>query len=195
MNKLSEFKLDKGDVSSEYDSALKIENKIKEIKSIVDNINVVPVPVGGVLLMYNNTNPSEMYNGTTWELISSDKYLRTTTGTPLSTGGSTSFTIAKDNLPSVKIQLESFSVTTSPHTHGLHFMACTNQVANVHGNAVHCDNEYQGQVDMRSDWNYARSGGGANTGSASPYTKALGSGSAISFNPTYVTIRAWKRLS
>ena len=49
------------------------------------------------------------------------------------------------------------------HTHALHFMACTNQVANVHGNAVHCDNEYQGQVDMRSDWNYAKSSGGVET--------------------------------
>ena len=68
-------------------------------------------------MMYNNTNPAEIYSGTTWELLATDKYLKTTTGTPLSTGGSNSFAISKANLPAVKIQLESFSVTTQPHKH------------------------------------------------------------------------------
>ena len=113
--------------------------------------NYCPISVGSIDIRYDNKNPAELYSGTTWELLASDKYIRTG-ATPLTTGGSNSISIAKANLPAVKVQLESFSVTTQPHTHSLHFMACTNQVANVHGNAVHCDNEYQGQVDMRSDW-------------------------------------------
>ena len=166
-----------------------------EIDTKFKNLSLVPVPVGGVLLMYNTNNPAELYTGTTWELLPTDRYLKTTTGTPLSSGGSNSFTISKANLPAIKIQLESFSVTTQPHTHNLHVMGCTNQVANIHQNAVHTDNEYNGQVDLRNDWNYAKSGGGANTGIASPYTQNLGNGTAISINPTYITIRAWKRLS
>ena len=154
-----------------------------------------PVPVGGILLMYNSSNPAEIYPNTTWELLATDKHLKTTTGTPLATGGSNSFAISKANLPAIKIQLESFSVTTQPHTHNLHVMGCTNQGANIHQNAVHTDNEYHGQVDLRNDWNYAKSGGGANTGTASPYTQNLGSGTTISINPTYITVRAWKRLT
>ena len=154
-----------------------------------------PVPVGGILLMYNSSNPAEIYSGTTWELLATDKYLKTTTGTPLSTGGSNSFAISKANLPAIKIQLESFSVTTQPHTHNLHVMGCTNQGANIHQNAVHTDNEYHGQVDLRTDWNYAKSGGGANTGSASPSTESLGSGTALSIQPEYITLKFWKRLT
>ena len=146
-------------------------------------------------MMYNTSNPAELYSGTTWELLTTDKYLKTTTGTPLSSGGSNSFAISKANLPAIKIQLESFSVTTQPHTHNLHVMGCTNQGANIHQNAVHTDNEYHGQVDLRNDWNYAKSGGGENTGTASPYTQNLGSGTTISINPTYITVRAWKRLT
>ena len=51
--------------------------------------------------MYNTSNPAELYIGTMWELIASDKYLKTTTGTPLSMGGSNSFSIQKANLPAI----------------------------------------------------------------------------------------------
>ena len=144
--------------------------------------------------MYNTSNPAEIYPSTMWELLPDSKFLKTGS-TPLQQGGSNSFTIQKANLPAVKVQLESFSVTTQPHTHNLHVMGCTNQGANIHQNAVHTDNEYHGEVDLRSDWNYAKSGGGANTGTASPYTQNLGNGNAITVNPTYITVRAWKRLS
>lgn len=153
-----------------------------------------PVPVGGILMMYNTSNPAELYAGTTWELLTTDKYLKTTTGTPLSTGGSNSFTISKANLPAVKIQLESFSVTTQPHTHTLNTGANDNE-------DYHNNGDLKGHIGQR--WNITKhnlsgwinSGGGANTGTASPYTQNLGSGTAISINPTYITIRAWKRLS
>ena len=183
-------------IVSNENSPTKVRINIIYTKSEIDTkFKNYPVPVGGILLMYNTSNPAELYSGTTWELLATDKYLKTTTGTPLSTGGSNSFAISKANLPAIKIQLESFSVTTQPHTHNLHVMGCTNQVANIHQNAVHTDNEYHGQVDLRNDWNYAKSGGGANTGTASPYTQNLGSGTTISINPTYITVRAWKRLT
>lgn len=153
-----------------------------------------PVPVGGILLMYNTSNPAELYSGTTWELLATDKYLKTTTGTPLATGGSNSFVIQKANLPAVKVQLESFSVTTQPHTHTLNTGANDNE-------AYHNNGDWKGHIGQR--WNITKrdlsgwinSGGGSNTGTASPYTQNLGSGTAITVNPTYITIRAWKRLT
>ena len=62
--------------------------------------------------MYNTSNPAELYAGTTWELLTTDKYLKTTTGTPLATGGSNSFVIQKANLPAIKVQLDNFSLTS-----------------------------------------------------------------------------------
>ena len=151
--------------------------------------NSVPVPVGGILLMYNTSNPAELYSGTTWELLATDKYLKSTTGTPLSSGGSNSFTISKANLPAVKVQLESFSVTTQPHTHPIYGGEGRNGIAGFVAD----------YLQSRSTTGYklcdTQNGGGANTGTASPYTQNLGSGTAISINPTYITIRAWKRLS
>ena len=156
--------------------------------------NSVPVPVGGVLTMWNNTNPAELFSGTTWELITSGKYIQTGS-TALSTGGSNSVNISKANLPNIKLKVDSFSLTTQPHTHDLHVMGCTNQGANIHQNAVHTDNEYHGQVDLRNDWNYAKSSGGQNTGTASPSTEILGSGTALTIQPVYITLKFWKRLS
>lgn len=164
------------------------------INELVTKFKNYPVPVGGILLMYNTSNPAELYSGTTWELLATDKYLKTTTGTPLATGGSNSFVIQKANLPAVKVQLESFSVTTQPHTHTLNTGANDNE-------AYHNNGDWKGHIGQR--WNITKrdlsgwinSGGGSNTGTASPYTQNLGSGTAITVNPTYITIRAWKRLT
>lgn len=80
--------------------------------------NSVPVPVGAVLTMWNNTDPAELFSGTTWELITAGKYIQSGS-TALSTGGSNSVSIAKANLPNVKLKVDSFSLTTQPHTHKL----------------------------------------------------------------------------
>lgn len=39
------------------------------------------------------------------------------------------------------------------------------------------------------------SGGGTNTGTASPYTSALGSGTPLDITPSFYTVHIWKRLS
>ena len=157
--------------------------------------------------MYNTSNPAEIYPNTTWELLASDKYLKTTTGTPLSTGGSNSFTIQKANLPAVKVQLESFQLGKG-----------TQEITGVHGWSAYSSYgwgvKYEGAfykdytgVGYTRDSNVQSNDSWYNTGfqasrswtgmstSASPYTQNLGSGSAISINPAYITTRAWKRLS
>ncbi len=37
--------------------------------------------------------------------------------------------------------------------------------------------------------------GGQNTGTASPNTEALGSNTALSIQPSYITLKFWKRLT
>lgn len=149
--------------------------------------NSVPVPVGAVLTMWNNTNPAELFSGTTWELITAGKYIQSGS-TALSTGGSNSVSIAKANLPNVKLKVDSFSLTTQPHTHKLDWNA------GYDGGAT-------GPI-TRSRWGVSgqsssgvHSSGGQNTGTASPSTESLGSGTALNILPTYITLKFWKRLT
>ena len=146
--------------------------------------NSVPVPVGAVLTMWNNTNPAELFSGTTWELITADKYIRTG-NTALTTGGSNSITIQKTNLPNIKLRVDSFSLTTQPHTH------------DVYGYTVEeWDKPYiAGAGGDRVSTTSTSSGGGQNTGTASPSTETLGSGSSINIQPEFITLKLWKRLT
>ena len=151
--------------------------------------NYCPISVGSIDIRYDNKNPAELYPSTTWELLSSDKYIKTG-NTPLSTGGSNSIVISKANLPAVKVQLESFSVTTQPHTH----KTIDKDYAWI---------EYLSGGGKGGGWLttknspqiFTAQGGGTNTGTASPYTQNLGNGTALTIQPAYITLKFWKRLS
>ena len=151
--------------------------------------NSVPVPVGGVLTMWNNTNPAELFSGTTWELITAGKYIQSGS-TALQTGGSNSVSISKTNLPAISLRVNSFSVTTQAHKHTLKSQGVgagwkqeANALAGVESNSY------------ASNTGTTFSGGGQNTGTASPSTETLGSGTALSIQPAYITLKFWKRLS
>lgn len=132
-----------------------------------------------------------MYPSTTWELISSDKYLRTGS-TALQIGGSNSISIEKENLPNVKLQVDTFSVTTQPHTHQL-TQTGSDYYTHYGKNYIYHVNDIasykNGMIDA------IKEAGGENTGSASPSTETLGSGTSLSIQPTYITLKFWKRLS
>lgn len=182
-------KLNKGAVSSEYDTAKKIEDKIKGIDEKFKNF--CPFPVGSVLQMWNETNPTSLYLGTTWELISAGKYVKTG-DRALQTGGNNSISIQKANLPNIKLKVDSFSLTTQQHDHP----------ATVYWGDGWNDDHPNGTTFSTagagcSNTNTARTGksGGQNTGTASPSTEALGSGNAITIQPEYITLKYWKRTS
>ena len=191
-------KLNNGNVSTEYNTAEKIEKKIKEIDTKFKNLSLVPVPVGGVLAMYNNTNPAELYSGTTWELVTSDKYIRTG-NTALQTGGSNSISIGKENLPNIKLQVESFQLgrgtqeitgahqsgTDSVIPEGAFYMPSPSRVEPGQGAYR---NSYRVAFQASRSWT------GMST-AANPYTEVLGSGTALSIQPAYITLKFWKRLS
>ena len=149
--------------------------------------------------MYNTSNPAELYAGTTWELLPDNKFLKTGNA-PLQVGGSNSVKLTKANLPTDKLQVESHSMTRGT-------MDITGQIALDDGALNHISGAFYKDKTINNDNNgsnapyysiikfqASRTWAGS-TSPASPYTTAMGSGTAITINPEHITIRAWKRLS
>lgn len=172
-----------------YNGELKKKISVTEFNEKFKNF--CPIPLGGVLTMWNETNPTSLYLGTTWELISAGKHVKTG-DRALQTGGNNSISIQKANLPNIKLKVDSFSLTTQQHDHP----------ATVYWGDGWNDDHPNGTTFSTagagcSNTNTARTGksGGQNTGTASPSTEALGSGNAITIQPEYITLKFWKRTS
>lgn len=189
-----------GNGSAEWGN-LSLENYYTkpEIDTKFKNLNLVPVPVGGILFMWNNTNPAEIYASTTWELLPDNKFLKTG-NTPLTQAGSNNISISKANLPADKLQVESFSLTrgTMDITGTFATRGFENTNTKVTG-AFYKKGAYDhaagaGGTGMEFGFQASRSWTGS-TSSASPYTSAMGNGTPISINPEHITIKAWKRLT
>lgn len=138
--------------------------------------------------MWNETNPTSLYLGTTWELISSGKYVQTG-NTALQVGGSNSLKIEKTNLPAIKLKVDSFTLSTLPHKHPIYGGEGGNKIPGFVAD----------YLQSRGSTGYklcdAQNGGGENTGSASPNTEIMGSGTPITIQPNYITLKFWKRLT
>lgn len=187
-------KLNKGAVSSEYDTAKKIEDKIKGIDEKFKNF--CPFPVNSLYLSLENTNPSSLWLGTTWQKQENRFLLGAGSNYNLgATGGNSTVTLSIGNLPS-----HNHSASTSSHNHS--------QPAHTH--------TFQGRSDATEgsisgitqpgggDPKYGylftvttTANGGDTTGSASPTTSIgyTGSGSAFSIMPPYLVVNIWKRTS
>lgn len=142
--------------------------------------------MGDIYITTLSTNPATKYLGTTWQKIEG-RFLLSTSGSNASgqTGGSNTKTISKANLPNIKLQVDSFTLTTQPHTH---------KTIGYHGNGYAYNVPSSSSDNYRSDWETG-AGGGQNTGTAAPYTSALGSGTALDITPAYYTVHIWKRLT
>ncbi|WP_306583702.1 phage baseplate protein [Fusobacterium ulcerans] len=165
----------KVDLSNYYDKP-EIEEKFK---------NFCPYSIGDIYITTLSTNPATRFLGTTWEKIEG-RFLLSTSGSGASgqVGGSNTKTIAKANLPNVKLQVDAFSLTTKKHTHG-------------YRNFQYMSGINIGNGGNGTNWVTSQTGeaGGDNTGTASPYTSTLGSGTALDITPAYYTVHIWKRLS
>lgn len=162
--------------------------------------NFCPFPIGSVLPMWNETNPTSLYLGTTWELISAGKYVQTG-NTALQTGGSNSITIAKDNLPNIKINTTSAAATINSH---FHYTFANDSGSSSVGSANYpAFRLNDGSYEM---YRIASSGtvptlaktsnsGNGTTGSFTLQTEALGSGTPLNIQPNYITLKFWKRTS
>lgn len=198
-------KLDKGDVPVKYDTAEKIGIELDKKQNIEDNElitnaktivgainenyekfkNFCPVPIGWLAYIDTEEHPATRYLGTTWVKLE-DVFIKGTKSGEVSgqTGGSNTKTISKANLPNIKLQVDSFSVTTKKHTHG-------------YRNFQYMSGINIGNGGNGTNWVTSQTGeaGGDNTGTASPYTSTLGSGTALDITPAYYTVHIWKRLS
>lgn len=137
--------------------------------------------------MWNNTNPTSLYLGTTWELLPSDLFIKTG-NTPLQQAGSNSIKLSKANLPAEKLKIDSFNLTINKpkvkiFTDWSGMKSATGYVINDGITRGDYDDKYT-QVELNTS-----------TSSASPYTQNLGDGTPITINPTHITLKAWKRLS
>ena len=165
------------DLSNYYDKP-EIEEKFK---------NFCPYEVGDIHITTLSTNPAIRFLGTTWEKIEGRFLLATSSsGASGQTGGSNTVTISKVNLPNVKLQVDSFALTTQPHTH-------TASTRDQGGSTGRFSSAYTSGGTARNV--SVDNGGGENTGTASPYTNSLGSGTPLDITPAYYTVHVWKRLT
>ena len=176
----------KVDLSNYYDKP-EIEEKFK---------NLCPYSVGDIYITTLSTNPAVRFLGTTWEKIEG-RFLLSTSGSNASgqTGGSNTKTISKANLPNVKLQVDSFSLTTTKHIHGLRGNAGGNLGILFQQTNVIAGIQYGGAGSFSTSANVMAEGGGQNTGAAAPYTSSLGSGTPLDIPPAYYTVHIWKRLT
>ncbi|WP_462395416.1 phage baseplate protein [Fusobacterium sp. THCT1E2] len=142
--------------------------------------------MGDIYITTLSINPATRFLGTTWQKIEG-RFLLSTSGSNASgqTGGSNTKTISKANLPAVKVQVDSFTLTTQPHTHP--YVTPIVQWVGSGG--------WDGQGWSQHITSTTGTGGGQNTGTAAPYTSALGSGTPLDITPAYYTVHIWKRLS
>lgn len=176
----------KVDLSNYYDKP-EIEEKFK---------NFCPYSIGDIYITTLSTNPATKYLGTTWQKIEG-KFLLSTSGSNASgqIGGSNTKTISKANLPNVKLQVDSFSLTTTKHIHGLRGNAGGDLGILFQQTNVLAGIQYGGTGSFSTSTNVMAEGGGQNTGAAAPYTSALGSGTPLDITPAYYTVHIWKRLT
>lgn len=85
------------------------------------------------------------------------------------------------------MQIDSFTLTTQPHTHPYPVGGGSHNYSS-YGNC-------EGYPGGRSYTTNVNLGCGTNTGTAAPYTSALGSGTPLDITPAYYTVHIWKRLT
>lgn len=157
--------------------------------------------MGDIYVTTNSVNPSTTWLGTTWSKIEG-RFLLGTSSSQASklTGGSMSKTIQQVNMPNIKLQVDSFSVTTPNHAHktvkdaGAKGWNKSSPWARDWYGSV--DESYFGKTtDGVADSCPTSNDGGGTTSTASPQTSALGSGQALDITPAYYTTHMWLRTS
>ena len=118
------------------------------------------------------------------------------------TGGSMSKTISQANLPSVKLTVDTFSLTGAKYQAVKSFDTYYSAPGVTYGEKVipvdswtsygWCGQDGGGAFGLRMKKTNYNSG---TTSSASPQTSALGSGKALDITPSYYTTHMWLRTS
>lgn len=171
------------------------------IKGISEKFkNFCPFKVGDIYLTTNSTNPSSIFLGTTWQKIEGRFLLGTSgSGASKATGGSNSKTITQANLPAVKIQLDSFSLSrgtmeitgdfyTSNYIKYAGSGAFYTKQTGLGGHGGDSGSGYKIGFQASRSWT-------GTTNTAQPQTVNLGNGQALDITPAYYTVHMWLRLT
>lgn len=185
LKKLENDKLDKSNVSEEYNTGKKIEDKIKNIEQKFKNF--CPFPVNSLYISLGNENPSSLWLGTTWQKQENRFLLGAGSSYNLgSTGGSNSISLSANNMPRHRHRVDQTSASVPPHAHNVKGMA--GWAGDTGYITMQSKVTTQGIVSTES-------AGGGSTGSFAPYTDYQGNGSAFSIMPPYLAVNIWKRTS
>ena len=156
--------------------------------------------MGDIYLTTNSTNPSSIFLGTTWQKIEGRFLLGTSgSGASKATGGSNAKTITQANLPAVKIQLDSFSLSrgtmeitgdfyTSNYIKYAGSGAFYTKQTGLGGHSGDSGSGYKIGFQASRSWT-------GTTNTAQPQTMNLGSGQALDITPAYYTVHMWLRLT
>lgn len=164
--------------------------------------NACPYEVGDIYITSRKGNPAELWLGTAWEKIQG-RFLYATSHDEnagvLMTGGNSTVTLTKDNLPNVKIQVEPFSLSRgsmnitgklgSPTKEGVSLGTGAFRVI-FDSNSGRAASGGGGQVQW--DFDASRTWTGT-TSTASPYTQSLGNSTPIDIMPPYINVHMWRR--
>lgn len=136
--------------------------------------------------------------GTTWEKIEG-RFLLSASGSGASgqVGGSNTVTISKENLPNIKLQVDSFSLGRGTQEITGAFDGVNNQYGYANGAFYKGGSSAgagSGGGDTGVQFQASKSWTGMST-SASPYTSTLGSGTPLDITPAHYTVHIWKRLT
>lgn len=213
-------KLDKGNVAEKYNTAEKIGIELDKkqnssdsglktnAKTVVGAINenyekfknFCPFPVNSLYLSLDNSNPATIWLGTTWQKQEGRFLLGSNSAYTLgSTGGSSTTTLSKENLPNVKLQIDSFSLGkgTQEITGDLY---TSNYIGYAGSGAFYRKQSGLGghggdsSSGNKIGFQASKSWTGMST-SAAPYTANMGDSTPFNNMPPYLVVNIWKRLS
>ena len=136
-----------------YYTEAEIEEKFK---------NFCPFPINSLYLSLDNSNPATLFLGTAWEKQEGRFLIGSSLDYPLgTTGGNSTITLTEANMPRHRHRVDSFTLTTQPHVHRIGYSNSTRNDTSP--------SSYGSGWTVQYNIN-TESGGGENTGTASPYT-------------------------
>ena len=180
----------KVDLSNYYDKP-EIEEKFK---------NFCPFPINSIFLTLGTENPATLFLVTTWEKQEGRFLLGSNSAYTLgSTGGSSTTTLSKENLPNVKLQIDSFSLGKGTQEITGDFYT-SNYIGYAGSGAFYRKQSGLGghggdsSSGNKIGFQASKSWTGMST-SAAPYTANMGDSTPFNNMPPYLVVNIWKRLS
>lgn len=173
----------------------------KYVEQATKNKMLDRYPVGSIYISTSSQNPSELFDGTTWESYGEGKTLVGVSedGESEQTGGSNTVTLAEDNLPSHSHSIPSLTVSswTGSHGHSIrqefgadtnpNYSPSKNTYAQIAGNSASTQLWSSSPISSTSITVSGQKTTASSTGN-------VGTGTSFSVKDPYITVYMWKRI-